>query len=143
MGYTTSHTYTLIGLGCSSISDTWTAFAQNSKTVEEYIKEVNNGNTPVFRGHILNEEDLILRKHILNIMCRMETSFDSESFGMTPIQEGIQRLQQLIKDNLVCLTENVLQIKEEGRPFLRNICMAFDARLHSNKEQKIMFSKTV
>lgn len=36
MGYTSSKTKVMIGLGVSAISDSWTGFAQNVKTIEEY-----------------------------------------------------------------------------------------------------------
>ncbi len=38
MGYTSSKTKVMIGLGVSSISDSWTGFAQNVKTIEEYYE---------------------------------------------------------------------------------------------------------
>ncbi len=69
MGYTHQHTQLLIGLGVSSISDTGYAFAQNVKVVEDYIRLINNNELPVLKGHILTTEDLIIRNHILNIMC--------------------------------------------------------------------------
>src|SRR5690606_7244159 len=64
MGYTASHTELLIGLGASSISDTGTAFMQNEKEVEAYQASVFSGKLPIFKGHILNSEDLLLRQHI-------------------------------------------------------------------------------
>jgi oxygen-independent coproporphyrinogen-3 oxidase len=39
MGYTSSNTQLMVGLGMSAISDSWYGFAQNEKTVEEYQKE--------------------------------------------------------------------------------------------------------
>ncbi|HVD98919.1 MAG TPA: oxygen-independent coproporphyrinogen III oxidase [Cytophagaceae bacterium] len=142
MGYTSSHTSTLIGLGCSSISDTWTAFAQNIKTVEEYIKEVNNAHIPVYRGHILTEEDLVIRKLILNLMCRMETSLPADSSALV-IQAGLTRLKELANDGLIQLSDDTIKVYEAGRPFLRNICMAFDARLHRSEKPGTLFSKTI
>ena len=65
MGYTASKTELMVGLGMSSISDSWYAFAQNVKTVEEYTELVNKGLIPIFRGHLLSKEDLVIRKHIL------------------------------------------------------------------------------
>ena len=62
MGYTADKTKLMIGLGMSSISDSWYSFAQNVKTVEEYQEIVNRGEFPVFKGHLLNEEDLIIRE---------------------------------------------------------------------------------
>ncbi|MEP4946661.1 MAG: oxygen-independent coproporphyrinogen III oxidase, partial [Flavobacteriaceae bacterium] len=75
MGYTPSKTKLMIGLGASSISDSWYGFAQNVKGVEEYENLVSNGILPIFRGHILTEEDQIIRKHILNLMCQFETNW--------------------------------------------------------------------
>jgi len=54
MGYTTNTTKLLVGLGCSSISDTWDGFSQNIKTVEEYQKVVNEGHFPVFKRTFFN-----------------------------------------------------------------------------------------
>ena len=31
------------------------------------------------KGHILNEEDLKLRRHILNLLCQLETTFTPEN----------------------------------------------------------------
>ena len=67
MGYTAGKTELMIGLGMSSISDSWYAFAQNEKTIEDYTAKVNQGIIPIFRGHLLTKQDLIIRKHILNI----------------------------------------------------------------------------
>ena len=53
MGYTVSHTQMMIGLGVSSISDSWYGFAQNVKNIEEYEHLVSSGIIPVFRGHLL------------------------------------------------------------------------------------------
>jgi oxygen-independent coproporphyrinogen-3 oxidase len=53
MGYTDSSTSLLVGLGASSIGDSWYAYAQNKKKVDACHK----GAFPVVRGHILNEED--------------------------------------------------------------------------------------
>ncbi|HKG12780.1 MAG TPA: oxygen-independent coproporphyrinogen III oxidase, partial [Pyrinomonadaceae bacterium] len=75
MGYTSRHVAPLFGLGVSSIGDSWTAFAQNEKVVEKYAERVRKGELPIFRGHVLDEEDLVLRRHILNLMTRFETDW--------------------------------------------------------------------
>ncbi|MCL4170416.1 UNVERIFIED_CONTAM: hypothetical protein GTU68_031222, partial [Idotea baltica] len=72
MGYTASKTQSMIGLGVSSISDSWYGFSQNVKDIESYYNILNNDVIPVYRGHILNNEDLIIRKHILNLMCQFK-----------------------------------------------------------------------
>ncbi len=140
MGYTTQKTNLLIGLGVSSISDSWFCFAQNNKSVEEYQDIVSKGEIPVFRGHLLNTEDLILRKCILDLMCHFETTFPKDEALKNQI---IQNLQELIADNLVQIDENKISVPENGIPFIRNICMAFDTYLATNKTEKQLFSKTI
>src|SRR5690606_22230424 len=79
MGYSASKTQLMIGLGVSSISDSWYAFAQNEKALEDYYKRIELNELPVFRGHLLTDEDLIIRRHILNLMCSFKTSWEDNS----------------------------------------------------------------
>lgn len=143
MGYTANKTQLMIGLGMSAISDSWYGFAQNVKTVKEYQKIVNQGEIPVFRGHILSEEDLIIRKHILNIMCHFSTSWNVEKLKVKDIDIHLQKLQEMVEDGLVVIKENTLVVPEKARPYVRNICMAFDKRLHKNKPETKLFSMTI
>jgi oxygen-independent coproporphyrinogen-3 oxidase len=142
MGYTAGKTNLMIGLGMSSISDSWYAFAQNEKTIEAYTEKVNKGIIPIFRGHLLSENDLIIRKHILNLMCNLETEF---TIGLTSKvkNEIIERLNEISNDSLIEILENKIIVKEEGRMFVRNICMAFDLRLIENKPDTRIFSMTI
>ena len=140
MGYTHQYTQLMIGLGVSSISDTWTAFGQNVKKVEDYLALVSEGKIPVFKGHFLTEEDLIIRKHILNIMCKGETSWPDISLLPESLVEGIERLKALADDHLIDLYPDSLRVTADGKRFLRNICMALDARLWANQPSTTMFS---
>ena len=143
MGYTTTTTKLQIGLGVSSIGDSWNAFAQNLKVFEDYVRIVNEGHLPVFRGHFLSQEDLILRQHILNIMCRFETSWKNENEQHVSLYEGLERLHEMVKDGLLVIEPFVLHVTDKGKPFVRNICMALDARLWRNQPKTAIFSSTV
>ncbi len=142
MGYTAGKTQLMIGLGMSSISDSWYAFAQNEKTIEAYTEKVNQGVLPIFRGHHLTNEDLIIRKHVLNLMCNLETEWTIGLSEETK-NEIINRLQEIIDDGLLEVSETKITVKEEGRMFIRNICMAFDLRLIENKPDTRIFSMTI
>lgn len=142
MGYSSSKTQLMIGLGMSAISDSWYAFAQNEKSVEDYQTRVENGQIPVFRGHILNEEDLIIRQHILNLMCKLETSWNESSY-LPEIKDAIEKLKEMEADGLVELQENSIKITEKGRAFTRNVAMTFDLRMLRNKPETRIFSMTV
>ena len=138
MGYTHQHTQLLIGLGVSAISDSYTAFSQNVKTVEAYLEGISNNHFPIEKGHILSGKDLKIRKYIRNIMCD----------GKSLFQDGIPKLAHyklvpLIDDGLISLVENQLTVKPQGKPFLRNICMAFDERLWEKAPKSQMFSYAI
>ncbi|MHB0755090.1 oxygen-independent coproporphyrinogen III oxidase [Polaribacter sp. M15] len=143
MGYTPNKTQLMIGLGMSAISDSWYGFAQNVKTVKEYQKIVSEGEIPVFRGHMLSKEDEIIRKHILNIMCNFYTSWDKPTTQITNITTHLALLQELEQDGLVKIDKNALTVPKHARPFVRNICMAFDKKMHQKKLKDKVFSMTI
>lgn len=142
MGYSSSKTQLMIGLGMSAISDSWYAFAQNEKSVEEYQQRVEERKIPVFRGHLLNSEDLIIRQHILNLMCRLETSWDMQNF-VPELENAVERLREMEKDGLVEILNNQIKITEKGRVFTRNVAMTFDLRMLRNQPETRIFSMTV
>ncbi len=142
MGYTTNETKLLIGLGCSSISDTWDGFAQNIKTVEEYQEVVNEGHFPVFKGHSLNSEDLHIRQHILDIMCKHQTTFDDKFCDTVNFNLIKNKLTDLLNDKLVAINGNTIKVLPEGQGFLRNICLAFDKRYWNKVASTNVFSTT-
>ena len=142
MGYSSSKTQLMIGLGMSAISDSWYAFAQNDKSVEDYQKRVEDGKIPVVKGHILDEEDLKIRQHILNLMCRLETSWDLQT-AFPEIENAIENLKEMESDGLIKITENQIKITEKGRAFTRNVAMTFDLRMLRNKPETRIFSMTV
>lgn len=143
MGYTDFKTQLMIGLGVSAISDSWSGFAQNSKTVEAYQASIERDELAVFRGHILNKEDLIVRKHILNLMCSLYTSWSEEEYGLIGISQIKEALKEMERDNLIEINNHSITVLENGRPFVRNICMAFDLRLQRAKPETQLFSMTI
>jgi oxygen-independent coproporphyrinogen-3 oxidase len=143
MGYTSRLVAPLIGLGVSAIGDSWTAFAQNEKIVETYQERVARGELPILRGHMLGEEDLELRRHILNLMTAFETTWPSSAKHPAALDEAIGALDELSRDELVELAPDRCRVTEKGRPFLRNVCMAFDARLRRKAPEQKLFSRTV
>jgi oxygen-independent coproporphyrinogen-3 oxidase len=143
MGYTTSKTRVMIGLGVSAISDSWYGFAQNVKGVEEYQNLIENNISAIYRCHILTKEDLVIRKHILNLMCNFKTTWFTREDYFEDLPEVIHSLKEMYDDGLVEFDTNFLKITEHGKPFVRNICMAFDMRLQRNKPETQLFSMTV
>lgn len=142
MGYTSSKTELIIGLGVSSISDSWYAFAQNEKNIEDYYNILNKNEIPVTKGHILTQEDLIIRKHILNLMCASFTNLEND-WNKIDFVSVLEELKEFVSDKLINIDGFEVKVTQKGRAFIRNICMAFDLRLQQNKPQRQLFSMTV
>lgn len=143
MGYTASKTELMIGLGVSSISDSWNSFAQNEKSLESYYQKINANNLPVFRGHHLTTEDVIIRKHILNLMCHFETSWNNNDTFFPEIYDVLDSLYEMQLDGLLYIETNKLTVTDLGKAYVRNICMAFDLRLKREAPQTELFSMTI
>ena len=143
MGYSASKTQLMIGLGVSAISDSWLGFGQNVKSFDDYYQMLEWDQIPVNKGHILTEEDLIVRKHILNIMCKFHTTWNSENTYFEGISEVLPQLQEFEQDGLLEFISNGIQVTEKGKAFVRNICMAFDMRLQRKAPDRQLFSMTV
>lgn len=143
MGYSSGKTQLMIGLGVSAISDSWYGFAQNEKSIERYYEMLNENILAVVKGHILTDEDLIIRKHILNLMCRFYTDWNLPEKTFPELTEVISGLAEMEKDELIILEPNSLTVTDKGKAFVRNVCMAFDVRLKRKQPETSLFSLTV
>lgn len=143
MGYTASKTQLMIGLGVSSISDSWYSFAQNEKTIEDYYTHLADNQLPIFRGHVLTPEDLIIRRHILNLMCQFTTSWKDKALDFPELPSVLASLEEMQEDGFLTIEDDTITVTEKGKPFVRNICMAFDLRLIRKAPETKLFSMTI
>ena len=94
------------------------------------------------KGHILNQEDLAVRRHILNLMCQLETEF-TETNSFPELQNSLEMLSEMQKDGLVEIFDAKVKITEKGRAFTRNVAMVFDLRMMRNQPGTRIFSMTI
>ena len=139
MGYADRRTDVLLGLGVSAISEAPGCFHQNEKVLPVYERRVQNGEIPTFRGHILSANDRLRREQILRFMTRWEVELESDA----QVEDVGTFLRSLIDDGLVRIEGRTLRLSEQGRPFLRNACMALDDRLRKMAPQTKVFSQSV
>jgi len=127
MGYTDARTNFLVGLGLSAISDTGTAYAQNTKKLSDYYRLIQSGMLPVKKGYLLSPTDRILREYILDIACKGSTFLQAEHDGLLN-RYVLPELRTMVTDGLLTLNNRQIQVTPIGRLFLRNICHAFDLK---------------
>jgi oxygen-independent coproporphyrinogen III oxidase len=139
MGYTTSDTELLIGLGASAISDAKYAYAQNVKKVEDYMNSIKESGSAVVKGHVLSTEDQLIRQCILQITCKGELSEDL--LMKVANRSVLDTLVAMEKEGILYLWDGGLKVTAAGEPFIRNICRVFDRTMTDSGRE--VFSRAV
>jgi oxygen-independent coproporphyrinogen-3 oxidase len=143
MGYTTTQTKLIIGLGASSISDCWSGFIQNEKEVEAYEAKIASGNLPITLGHHLTSEDQLMRKCILELMCMDQTVLPTQLLSAELVSQQLAKLVPLVQEGLCMVEANKIVVLPKGKLFIRIICAAIDARLIQKQKTGNTFSKAI
>ncbi|WP_457564734.1 oxygen-independent coproporphyrinogen III oxidase [Caminibacter sp.] len=146
-GYTTKGGADLMGFGLTSISETDRAYFQNYKDLKNYEKAIDEGRLPVFRGVILNDEDVIRKYIIMEMMANF--SFDikrfEEKFGIDfreKFKNELSELQEFVDEGVVEITDDKIKVNKTGTLLIRNIVLPFDEYFKRMKNQKV-FSKSI
>jgi oxygen-independent coproporphyrinogen-3 oxidase len=146
-GYTTKGGADLIGIGLTSIGETEDAYIQNYKDLKNYEKAIDEGKLATFRGLILNEEDKIRKRIIMEMMANF--SFDIKRFEkdtginfFEKFKTEIEELQEFVDANLVSITTEKIEVNKTGAMLIRNIVLPFDEYFKKMQNQKA-FSKTI
>lgn len=140
MGYNTSHTQVLIGLGASSISDFGKMYIQNERQIRDYKESIEAKNWSFQRSYILSEEDEIVKRAILDISCKREVEITDNLSEIVGI-EALEQLDEMKNEKLIHFQQRKLQVTDLGMVFLRNICSVFDKNYSGTK--KTTFSKSI
>jgi oxygen-independent coproporphyrinogen-3 oxidase len=110
------------------------SYSQNEKDIKDNCRVLDENKLPTLRGVVLDHDDLLRRHVIRELMCHSRLSY-SEINQMFDIDfksyfnHELVALQSFVKDNLVVIETDSLQITPSGRMLLRNIGMQFDAYL--------------
>lgn len=149
-GYTTKGGADLIGIGLTSIGEGVAHYVQNYKEMEEYEKAIDEGMLPVHRGLVLNEDDVLRKAVIMEMMSNfklniegIEKEFNIDFFDY--FADAISALKPFVEEDLVVIDpeQKKILVNTTGTLLIRNIVMPFDAYLKKIPEDKRRFSKTV
>lgn len=149
-GYCTKRTTGQVyAFGVSAISQLAGAYAQNTKSIEEYIEHMQSDFDIVRKGYKLSIDQQIVRDAIMMLMCNecLIWSDLAQTFNLSIddircklfYAEAI--LNEMAADGLITLTDEGIHATEEGRIFTRNIAAAFDPLWKDNGEQR--YSKPI
>ena len=146
-GYTTHEDCDLLALGVSSISQIGDSYFQNNSDIEQYQASLESNHLPINKGLILNEEDLLRRAVIKQLICHFNLDYTwlKNKFGIDAtahFSDELTKLAPYEKDGLVELSPKGIQVTNKGELLIRNICMLFDEYLNSPKHS-VRYSKVI
>lgn len=147
-GYTTKAGCDLYGFGITAISNVQNTFSQNIKKINPYYESLDKNEIPLYRGIVLNKDDILRREIIMKILCDGEVNKEEieEKYGIDfgrYFSYEIERLKELENDGLVETNKNMICVTNTGQYFLRNIASVFDFYLQKKNGKQKIYSKSV
>ncbi|HEX7583484.1 MAG TPA: coproporphyrinogen III oxidase, partial [Prolixibacteraceae bacterium] len=132
----------------TGISQLEGVYAQNTKSIDEYISKINKGELTTIKGYSLTPQQVVVREVITELMCNEQIVWShlGEILGMTSKEVKKQTtynaeiLQQFETDGVITLSEEKIQITTDGQLFIRNVAASFDPLIQAGQTN---FSKPV
>jgi len=132
-GYTTDDAAVLVGFGTSAIGSLPQGYVQNASSTVAYREATANGRLATVRGVALTEDDRLRRSIIERLMCDFSVDLARIApMGRKPdFTAELAAIDALACDGLVKRDGLFIQIPEDSRLLVRNVCAAFDRYLQS------------
>ncbi len=145
-GYSTHADCDLIGLGVTSIGKVGRSYSQNHKDIESYYQAIDADQIPVFKGVELDDDDVLRRDIITQLMCHFELrpAAIEQVYGLKFDEYFSQEVADLLpmqQDGLVEMTNDRITVMPRGRLLIRNVCMVFDRYMRNPTQTR--YSKVI
>jgi oxygen-independent coproporphyrinogen-3 oxidase len=140
-GYCTRETTGQVyAFGASAISQLSSAYSQNIKNAAQYIKAIEANNLAIFRGYSVTKEQKVIRDVINNLMCNYYVNFndiaDNNEISINKLYDIIdfsyENFDEFVRDGILEISNDKINVYENGRLFTRNIAMKFDPLVKKN-----------
>ncbi|MCU7818050.1 MAG: oxygen-independent coproporphyrinogen III oxidase [gamma proteobacterium symbiont of Lucinoma myriamae] len=146
-GYATHADCDLVGIGITSIGTIANSFAQNVRTMDEYYEKIDKGELAIFRGVEIDNDDLIRREAIMQLICHFKLNFNDVEKHFTInfndyFSAELERYKTMVDDGLITMDERSIEVTSRGRLLIRNICMVFDRYIKPDEKTE-RFSKLI
>ena len=131
-GHQTGGRVNFFGIGSSTknnLGDDY--YSQNVYDIEKYKKILDKGDLPIFRGMKLSKDDQIRQYATQQFKSYLKMDFApfEEKFNINPkeyFKKEIEYLDEMIKDGLVVVLDDSIQLTDVGKDFSQNISNVFD-----------------
>jgi len=147
-GYSTKAGSDMYGFGMSAISHFGSSYAQNFKTLSEYYQALEAGRLATRVGYRMSFDDEVRKFVIMRLMCHtiLDKREVENKFKINFVEyfaDSLVKLNPLVQDGLIEDNGETLTVTDDGRLFLRNIALCFDAYASAVPRQQPLYSRTV
>jgi oxygen-independent coproporphyrinogen-3 oxidase len=138
MGYTTLRDLPLVGIGMSAISELPGIYAQVQSKLPRFYEAVEGRGPLVEKSIVLTREDALRRDVIADLLCNLRVDYAriAHRHGVVfddHFRAELATLASMEDDGLIERSTGSLEVLEAGRPFVRNVAMAFDEYLSAER----------
>jgi oxygen-independent coproporphyrinogen-3 oxidase len=145
-GYSTNADCDIVAMGITAISCIGNNYSQNVRTIDEYEACLKQNKIPVFRGIELEDDDVLRREIINQLMCNNQLDIKKieQKWNInfkTYFRSSLENLQKMADDGLLEIGDTKLTITTSGRLLARSICMQFDRYLQEKNSNR--FSRVI
>lgn len=145
-GYSTHADCDMVAMGITAISQVGNVYAQNAKEMDAYEAAIDNGEVPIFKGVVIEDEDLVRKAIIMDLICQFRLDYDSirQRLGVdipSRYAAELEQLEAMAADGLLTIDDSGITVTDGGRLLIRNICMVFDRYLNPAVESR--FSRAI
>lgn len=148
-GYCTRRTTGQVyAFGVTGISQLEGVYAQNTKSIDEYITKINNGDLTTIKGYELTQQQIVVREVITELMCNEQIVWSkiSDLLGIPVdvVKSQTNYNEELLKkfeaDGIIILSDEKIQVTGQGQLFIRNVAASLDPLIKAGQTN---FSKPV
>jgi len=148
-GYcTTRTTGQVYALGVTAISQLNGVYAQNTKSIADYIEAANKGEIPTIKGYKLNNDQRIVRDVITELMCNEQVVWEeiASRYFMSgeeirnTVEYNHKKLEVFESDGIVRISDKKIEVTKAGLILIRNVAASLDPLLTNSSKS---FSKSV
>jgi oxygen-independent coproporphyrinogen-3 oxidase len=148
-GYCTRRTTGQVyAFGVTGISQLEGVYAQNTKSIDQYIAKINQDELTTIKGYALTDQQVVVREVINELMCNEQIVWNEIGQQLGRTSDDIKKnttynpglMKQFEEDGLINLSEEKIQITPEGQLFIRTVAASLDPLTQAGQTN---FSKPV
>lgn len=121
----------LLGTGVASFGHVKGVHLQNHKDIDPYVKMVNDGQWPLYRGYVTNEEERLIRETVLRLKRGyLERGYYSEKYGVDVVEHWREVFDAYEARGLLTISEDRVNLTRKGLLRVDSLLPAFFLKEH-------------